>query len=598
MYTEYFKLNEPPFSLTPDPRYLFMSERHREGLAHLLYGVQQSGGFVQLTGDVGSGKTTLCRCLIKQLPPETDVALILNPRLTVLELLAAVCDELGISYPADAGSIKVLIDALNRRLLESHARGRRTVLIIDEAQNLQEDVLEQIRLLTNLETSKEKLLQIILIGQPELLTILKQQKLRQLAQRITARYHLLALTKNETSAYIQHRLLVSGRRDPLFTRRAMHRIYRLSRGVPRIINIICDRALLGAYALDKQRIGTAIVNRASRETRGILPWRRRLHITWMIGIPAAAILVIAAAIFLEPAGLSTLRRKAESLFGRSPQPSAAAAGQSSPIPAQQAYAGDSSNQAAAGGFSDPKPAGFLPESVEAAKAPDANVAQKPAGGDVMAGKTGTSLQLIELLTSASLPAKNESAFAGLYRLYGIQSAENASNIGCEDARSKGFECYFDVGNWLKLRRYNVPAILEIVLPNGRKRQAAIVGLEDEAATLAIGNREYRFSVSEINRVWDGSFIILWKPPFAKRLLSIGDSGKEVEWIRRALDAAEGKTPAATYSERFDQDLKQRVLGFQRRETLIQDGFVGSETLVRLTIAQLGPKAPFITRRTR
>jgi len=277
MYTDYFNLSEPPFSLTPDPRFLFMSERHREGLAHLLYGVRQPGGFVQLTGDIGSGKTTLCRCLVKQLPPETDVALILNPRLTVVELLATVCDELGISYPAETGSVKVLIDALNQRLLESHAGGRRTVLIIDEAQNLHEDVLEQIRLLTNLETSKEKLLQIILIGQPELLSVLKHQKLRQLAQRITARYHLIALSRRETYAYIHHRLRVSGRRDPLFTTPAMRLVYRLSGGVPRVINIICDRALLGAYALDKQRVSAAIVRQASIETRGILSWRSRFH---------------------------------------------------------------------------------------------------------------------------------------------------------------------------------------------------------------------------------------------------------------------------------------------------------------------------------
>ena len=175
MYTAYFGLKEPPFSLTPDPRYLFMSERHREGLAHLIYGIQQPGGFVQLTGEIGSGKTTLSRCLVKQLPPETDVALILNPRLTALELLATVCDELRIPYP-QTGSIKVLIDALNQRLLDAHAQGRRTVLIVDEAQNLDSDVLEQIRLLTNLETSQEKLLQIILIGQPELLSVLERQE--------------------------------------------------------------------------------------------------------------------------------------------------------------------------------------------------------------------------------------------------------------------------------------------------------------------------------------------------------------------------------------------------------------------------------------
>ena len=314
MYTDCFKLSEPPFSLTPDPRFLYMSERHREGLAHLFYGVQQPGGFVQLTGEVGSGKTTLCRCLIKQLPPGTDIALILNPRLTVIELLATVCDELGISYPAEAASNKVLIDALNQRLLESHAQSRRTVLIIDEAQNLNEDVLEQIRLLTNLETSKEKLLQIILIGQPELLSLLKRKNLRQLAQRITARYHLLSLSRSETYAYIQHRLLVAGRKDPLFTRRAMHSVYRLSGGMPRVINIICDRALLGAYALDAPRVSAGIVRKASRETKGILTWRRQFRFALIAGILVITALMATAAIFFWPANQPLLRQKVESLI--------------------------------------------------------------------------------------------------------------------------------------------------------------------------------------------------------------------------------------------------------------------------------------------
>ena len=284
-----------------------MSERHREGLAHLLYGVRQPGGFVQLTGEVGSGKTTLSRCLVRQLPPETNVALILNPRMTVIELLATVCDELRIPYPADAASNKVLIDVLNKHLLETHAQGRRTVLIVDEAQNLDSDVLEQIRLLTNLETSQEKLLQIILIGQPELLSILKRKKLRQLAQRITARCHLLALSRRETYAYIQHRLLVAGRRDPLFTGPAMRRVYRLSGGVPRLINIICDRALLGAYVEGKRRITSAIVRRACRETRGIIPWRLNSRLAWVTGIVALFILVLGCALFLKSEKLRMAR---------------------------------------------------------------------------------------------------------------------------------------------------------------------------------------------------------------------------------------------------------------------------------------------------
>jgi general secretion pathway protein A len=571
MYADFFKLSEPPFSLTPDPRFLYMSERHREGLAHLFYGVQQPGGFVQLTGDIGSGKTTLCRCLVKQLPTGTDIALILNPRLTVLELLATVCDELGISHPAEASSVKILIDALNQRLLESHVRGRRTVLIIDEAQNLDEEVLEQIRLLTNLETSKEKLLQIILIGQPELLSVLSRRKLRQLAQRITARYHLLALSRSETRAYIQHRLLVAGRRDPLFTNWAMRRVYRLSRGVPRAINIICDRALLGAYAQDKQRVSAGIVRRASRETRGIIPWHRRFRYMFISGTLGIAALLAAAAIFLTPENRSLLLKKAESAIGRTSQPSATESEESLSIPAD-------------------KPNEAISSSKTGAKAP------KDIRSAVLSGKANP--KLADILADASAGGKNNYCFANLYSQMGLKAASNSSDLGCSNIRVQGYDCLFQAGNWLKLRRYDLPAILEIVLPNGTRRQVALVSLVNEVATVAIGNWTHAFSLSEVSQVWDGSFILLWKPPFPLRQFSIGNRGKEVAWVRHALDTLEGKTQNTADPDLFDEDLRQRVLDFQRSQSLIQDGFVGSETLVRLTIALQGPNAPSLSRRAR
>lgn len=254
MYQQFFNFNASPFSIAPDPHFIYMSGHHQEGLAHLLYGIKQGGGFVALTGEVGTGKTTLCHCLLEQLPDNVDIALVLNPKLNAIELLATVCDELQITYDQDKQTLKSLVDSLNHHLLEAHALGRKTVLMIDEAQNLSLDVLEQIRLLTNLETSKTKLLQIILIGQPELKQLLEKKELRQLNQRITARYHLSPLSYSDTKKYIEHRLIVCGGDEKIFTHNAIKKVYKLTGGIPRLINILADRGLLGAYATNNPNV--------------------------------------------------------------------------------------------------------------------------------------------------------------------------------------------------------------------------------------------------------------------------------------------------------------------------------------------------------
>lgn len=290
MYARFFGLSENPFGLPPDPRYLYLSRRHQEALAHLTYGVTQGGGFVVLSGEVGTGKTLMIRTLLEQLPQNVDVALVLYPMLSVREFVASICDDLRVPYPRDTDSLKVLIDALNTYLLDNHAKGRRTVLIIDEAHRLSHDVLEQVRLLTNLETSKEKLLQILLVGQPELDALLAQPHLRQLAQRVTARYELQHLSADETRGYVGHRLRVAGCEDPLFTAGALRRLHRLSGGVPRLINVIGDRALLGAYAHGRHAIGAWMVQRAAREIgrAGGVPRRRAALALWLAaGVLAA-----------------------------------------------------------------------------------------------------------------------------------------------------------------------------------------------------------------------------------------------------------------------------------------------------------------------
>src|SRR5262245_22820736 len=296
MYAAHFGLKREPFSIAPDPRYLFMSERHREALAHLLYGVRGGGGFVLLTGEIGAGKTTVCRCFLEQVPKRCNVAYIFNPKLNALELLQSVCEEFRIQVSArgtDGPTLKDHVDALNEFLLRTHAAGQNNVLIIDEAQNLSIDVLEQLRLLTNLETNERKLLQIILIGQPELRDMLLKPELEQLAQRVVARFHLDPLEEDETAHYIKHRLAVAGMSGVIpFDREARHRIFELTRGVPRRINLLCDRALLGAYAGGRQRVDKAIVDKAasevfdSRDTRS--PWWRR-RVALAAGVAAGVV---------------------------------------------------------------------------------------------------------------------------------------------------------------------------------------------------------------------------------------------------------------------------------------------------------------------
>lgn len=281
MYEAFYGLREKPFNLTPDPKFLYLSEKHKEAFAHLLYGIKNRSGFVMVTGEIGTGKTTICRTLLNQLDDATEVAFIFNPCLSPEELLRKINEDFGIK--STATSIKGLIDELNAYLLEKNAKGKNCVLVIDEAQNLRPNVLEQIRLLSNLETETQKLLQIVLIGQPELVHLLALDELRQLNQRITARYHLDALDRDETQQYVAYRLRVAGgRRRIHFAPAAMRLVYRYSKGTPRVINALCDRALLIGYTRELRDISAAVIRQAHREIRGEEPkparfaWLRRL----------------------------------------------------------------------------------------------------------------------------------------------------------------------------------------------------------------------------------------------------------------------------------------------------------------------------------
>jgi len=295
MLLSHYGLAEPAFSITPDPRFVFLSERHREALAHLLFGIGQGGGggFVQLTGEVGTGKTTLCRLLLEQLPDNTRVALILNPMLSPVELLEAIAKELHIPLRGRLGQQKRLIDALNVYLLQAYGEGLRVVLIIDEAQNLSTEALEQVRLLTNLETATQKLLQIILLGQPELRVMLDKPELRQLAQRITARFHLTPLSVEETGAYLHHRYSIAGGKALPFDSAGFRRIHRHTGGIPRLINILAERALMAGYVYGKATISDSLIDLAASEA--LPPSPRKKPPRWLL--PAAASLLLVAAAF-------------------------------------------------------------------------------------------------------------------------------------------------------------------------------------------------------------------------------------------------------------------------------------------------------------
>jgi general secretion pathway protein A len=537
MYAAYFGLTERPFSLAPDPRYLYLSEAHREALAHLLYGIGEGGSFVQLTGEVGTGKTTVCRALLEQLPADVDVAMIFNPRLTSVELLAAVCDELRVPYPAGTTSLKVLVDALSQALLDAHARGRRTVLIIDEAQNLSARVLEEVRLLTNLETTTQKLLQVVLIGQPELADLLARRNLRQLSQRVTARYHLRPFGEVESQRYVQHRMEVAGQKQPIFTKQAMRAAHRLSRGIPLLLNTICDRALLGAYATGQTRVKEAVVRRAAREVLGARRGRR-----WVAATAAAVLVVVGSTIALVATG--GLRSLGAWAFARAEKTA----------PAPEA----------------PAPV------VEGRRAPEPTLAA--------------------ILDDPSLTADRASAFVNLYALWGLDARGANADRGCEIGRAAGLRCLIRVGTWTVLRRLNLPAILELTTPDGRKHSVLLASLDGDRATLQIGARRVTLAASEVERFWDGPFVMIWKSPVTGPVpLQPGMLGRDVAWLRQRLGALDGQPITAKANQTYDEELKRKVAVFQQGEALLPDGIAGEETLVRLAATAPGANGPSLTR---
>lgn len=558
MYSTHFGLREPPFALAPNPAYAYFSRCHQEALAHLLYGTSEDGGFVQLTGEVGAGKTTLVRTLLEQKLDDVEIALCLNPQLPIEDFLATLCSELGVGLPnepvavenfADAMQflnrsmtlgktlpLKSRLDALNAYLLHTHAAGRRAVLIIDEAQLLSREVLEQVRLLTNLETTRRKLLRIILVGQPELRVTLARPDLRQLAQRITVRYHLSPLDRYDTYAYIRHRLRVAGGREDLFTPKALRSVYRHSRGVPRLINIVCDRALLGAYTEDERRVSARHVEQAAHEALPEPHPRQRL--TLIIGL---LILMTLIGIGLWPRYAEPLSMMAQSVAALIIPTGSRKADATTRLPSSPPAITTSSNLAS-----------LLPNADEA-----------------------TAQRRLLALWNVSLPSISRNPLC---------TQVNAYQLRCLTGRS----------HWDQLRRYNRPALLRFKMTGGTTAPVLLKTLYQDAATLEIGQQTVTLPLAQLAPWWTGDYVLLWRPQISEDLITPGSSGPSVRWLRQQLAFANGQPIPQAPDEYFDATLQEQLQLFQRNQGLQSDGRAGPRTLTILNNLVSSPDDPVLS----
>ncbi len=556
MYLQFFGLAEAPFSITPDPAFVYLSPAHRDALAHLLYGVGQggAGGFVQLTGEVGTGKTTICRCLLEQVPEDTSIALILNPMLTPQELLATVCEELGMDTHDIESSGKALVDALNRFLLQQHSQGRRVVVVIDEAQNLSSDALEQVRLLTNLETAKHKLLQVVLLGQPELRQLLQRQNLRQLAQRITARYHLEPLGEEDTCKYVRHRMQVAGARRNPFKRSALRALFQRSGGVPRLINIIADRSLAGAYARELDSVNAALVHAAANEVR---PSESRVRRNPWPGVAAAFSALLLAAVSVYMWGLPRARQPQDAL--------------SASIASREVSNGGT----AAGGNSQD-----FSDSVQNTQVSDPAATDTGLSEAVTERTAPGALQPAldaKRLDEAWLNEQHRLAWWGLADLWQDRNNADAIQAACSGRTRTGYACLRDRGSWSRVQNLGLPVIL--VLHDDVDRQVLLRGLQDRRVLLGAGAEPLLLDREQLEPTWLGEFIVAWpQAPDWPTEIKRGESGTAVDIV---MQMAAKASPPWLGGNAFDAEFELWLMDFQRRHALTADGIIGPKTLLYL-----------------
>jgi len=527
MYQEFFSLKEQPFSISPDPDFLFLSDRHKEALAHLKYGLQGNGGFVLLTGEVGTGKTTVCQSLLQGLDEETDVAFILNPALTEVELLATICDGLNIDYDVERASLKTLFDAISSWMVNNLEKGRNAIVLIDEAQHLSFGVLEQLRLLTNIESNNKKPLQVILIGQTELQQKLKENNLRQLAQRITARYHLLPLNLQETEYYIQHRLNIAGAAYPIFEPALLKRVFKYSRGIPRLINLICDRSMLCAYSQHSPHVTVNMISLAVKEIDLSLENKSLSYLFTYTKIGVLALLVTGLIWFAKP--------KVSNYFTQT-----------------------------------------------------ANVTQLVENNDTKLTKKAQQNEEIWFDKYPELTLSNTSVNDALQTLYAVWGySVPLQEATCARGAAASLQCFTDNASLAELERLNYPATIQLV--NEGKSIYVVLYKINQQYEIVIGTQKINVTSSWLQRYWNGRFTILWRSPFVvDKALKFGQKSEQVLWLSQQLNTLNGLPKSD--KNRFDWKLKEQVIQFQDENKLITDGIVGQRTLMPL-VQKLDPQTP-------
>ena len=529
IYLQHFGLKREPFSIVPDPGFLYPSNHHRQAVAHLKYGLDREGGFILLTGEVGTGKTTLTRTMLKRMPAHIRVAYVLNSKLNVTDLLASICDELGIELPTDSPESRGLsfsktrIDALNQNLFQAHAEGKKTLIVIEEAQNLSADVLETLRLLSNLETNTHKLLHILLVGQPELLDTLAQKELRQLNQRVVSRFHLLPLEKDDVANYVNHRLHLAGAKGSLFNNACISVLFRLTGGVPRLINLVCQHSLLATYSTGSKVVSPKLVKEAAVE---ILGSRNTADDSKKSFIILIGLLVLIAVLMIGLVNQTVV----------TPEPSV---------------------------DMEPSTDKQLPAAIELPVNTEPSINE----------------------TAIDVPA---SPFSSLLKIWSVDSgaiySEEEFSAQATDNRLRAEK--ITAAKISDLERINRPGIVWIK-PSFDSSQRGLksyllTALDKTAVRLEDTDGSIVVPIERFLAGWSGRYLYLWQPPQSFNTLTVGDrNAPAVSWLQDQLVIIDQNSERIITGGRYTAAIAQKVTSFQSQQALTADGVVGRETVMRL-----------------